>query len=73
MTRDGDLGDAVPLPGIRAGVWTRSVREMLHDAAPGGLSPAALRLAGEGLVVAGRAFLDKYEEILSRRSKSCAV
>jgi len=25
------------------------------------------------LVVAGRAFLDKYEEILSRRGKSCAV
>ena len=25
------------------------------------------------LVVAGRAFLDKYEEILSRRGNSCAV
>ena len=73
VTRDRDLCDAVPLLGIRAGVWSRSVRAMVYCAAPWGLSPAALRPAGEGLVVAGRAFLDEYEETLSRRGTSCAV
>lgn len=48
VTRDRDLGDAVPLPGIRAGVWTRSGRAMVYYAAAWGLSPAALqRLARE--------------------------
>ena len=64
VTRDRDLGEAAPLPGVRAGVWTRVGLAMVYYAAPWGLSPAALhRLARE--VMPDVVYLNSFFSTLS--------